>query len=377
MAFIIQNLYSYRPNYTDINLNLLDIANIMIPRFITNNNDNIDNNNTNTNTSINTNSSIMNTDIYTNTNTDTNTNTNTNTDIYTYTYTYTYKGITDNITMLAENKMLDNTNIPYFNTYLYIALSIFVIYYITKFIFYITNSYIINNNTYNYTYSLQELITYNNTKREINLSDNKEYCVLLRVKLNAPHDINNDNDISSGNYNGNGNGNGDSYSDMSVSNEMVYMLININRNLYDKECKEYINQIPYNDYKLILHNNISCIIIKNIKQINAIMPHQYIITDFIIEAITEHDNKYTYSNFTEFYNGIRKEKQNETKYNINNYKIINVPNVNNINNRNCIYGLILKPSKKAYNMFMDVYNNNIFNRQYLIFHRIHQHTYKE
>ena len=36
---------------------------------------------------------------------------------------------------------------------------------------------------------------------------------------------------------------------------------------------------------------------------------------------------------------------------------------NNINNRNCIYGLILKPSKKAYNMFMDVYNNNIFNRQ--------------
>ena len=267
----------------------------------------------------------------------------------------------NNITELQE--ITKDLNINFYNnlinfqhhTYITLFLLTISLYYLHKYINYYVNYY------FNYTY-MQNLkcIRENNNKNiehilhTINENPNKitsgifidslkeidannkyiinqmkfnkthNYYMLLRIKTRNPIEI-----IET-KYNLRNDKTSEGNKINSYTNDK-YMLMKFNYN-YDK----YNN----NDIK------IKDIIINNINFLNYLSNDAYKNKDFIVLSISNSQNKY---NVSEFFNGL---------FNIK-YENFNIKNIM-LNTSGIISFILLLPTKKVYDMYMDVFNNVIF-----------------
>jgi hypothetical protein len=155
-------------------------------------------------------------------------------------------------------------------------------------------------------------------------NNNNYYYALLRIKLK--HNIT----LNKSNYNlhsSNHDTNTDNYAETFRTNDM-YMIIKFNYT---------ITNIKYSE-----------IIINIINFLNSLTSDEYKNEDFIVLAISKDSvNHNTHPN--EFYNGLQ---------NIN-YDLCNVKHIN-LNKENTIGFTLLLPIKQIYELFLDVYNDIIF-----------------
>lgn len=166
------------------------------------------------------------------------------------------------------------------------------------------NKYIIEKMKYNYTNS---------------------YYMLLRIKTRKPIDI-----ITS-KYNLRNNKETEGNKITTNTNDN-YMLMK-----FDYNYEKFKNKNNY---------NIKDIIINNINFLNYLSNDAYKNKDFIVLGIS--NSKYN-SNHTEFFNGL---------FNIK-YESFNIKNIM-LNNNGLIGYTLLLPTKKVYDMYMDVFNDVVF-----------------
>ena len=179
----------------------------------------------------------------------------------------------------------------------------------------------------------------NNNKyiiENIKKNNNTNYYALLRIKLQQPIEM------KKSKYKLENIHVNDKNVNKFTTNDM-YMIIKFNYDITDNI--NIINYIDENNKPQIHYKNFSRSIINVMNLLNKYSKKEYINTDFVVLAIS----KENYINPNEFYNGL---------ININ-YELFNMKNIS-IDIHKKMGFMLLLPIKEIYDLFMDVYNNIIF-----------------
>jgi hypothetical protein len=265
---------------------------------------------------------------------------------------------------IFDNTIFDNTMSYFYNTYdiyLWFLFSTILIYYINK-VFYsssisnknISNENVNNENVSNKNISNKNVSNKNNkfiTKglftdsilemnknnkyiienmKDKNNNKNNNFYALLRIKLKQPIELKKTKYKLNYTYKNDKNINNFTTNDMYMIIKFKYDITNYKQNDIDTNVNT---------------NKISQVIINILNYLNAYTKDNYNNEDFIVLAISkENDTKYD-----EFYNGL---------ININ-YELFNMKNIT-IDKYNKIGFTLLLPIYEVYNLFMDVFNDIIF-----------------
>lgn len=167
------------------------------------------------------------------------------------------------------------------------------------------------------------------------MKDNDDYWVLLRVVMKNPLVM------KRSKYELHGNNVGNSRNKVFKTQDM-FMIIRI----------KYYNSVVNKNNNKNNHNkfNMANTIIRSMNYLNNISNEEYNTKDFVVVAIGNTNNN---TNPVEFYNGLI-----NNNYELFNYRdvIIKVDENQNIN----LGFILMLPIHKVYDIFMDVYNNTLF-----------------
>ena len=186
-----------------------------------------------------------------------------------------------------------------------------------------------------YYQSILEVLAKNNEIAS-KMTTYTDYWVLLRVVLKKPMKM------KRSKYELHGNNVGDSRKNIFGTQDM-YMIIKLCFNEY-----EYINNCNGK-----INFNMANIIVRCMNQLNKISPDEFKTNDFIVVAISTKPIINNYHN--EFYEGLI-----NNNYELYNFKNMKIKITNKNNKSHYINYIMMLPIHEIYDIFMDVYNNTIF-----------------